>query len=324
MGYSKQIYTRAAAVLRDRREKAESTAVKHKAEALKLCPALSEIENEMAKTGLSAIRAVGAGKDAERIVRDLAKYNLDLQHTRKTMLCELGFPEDYLLPAYTCSKCADKGKTADGKPCSCYTQLLKELAYQDLAASTPLRLCDFSGFRLDVYDDVPNAEGLIPREEMAGILSFCRGYAANFAPNSDSLFLYGKTGLGKTHLSLAIAAEVLKKGFGVVYGTAQNLLGQLEKEHFGRAENANTESLLLDCDLLILDDLGTEFSTGFTIASIYNLVNTRGLCAKPTIINSNLDFTQLKEKYSDRVASRILGSYTVLHFTGSDMRIQLR
>ena len=137
---------------------------------------------------------------------------------------------------------------------------------------------------------------------MEGILSFCKGYAKDFTPHSGSLFLYGKTGLGKTHLSLAIAAEVIKRGYGVIYG----------------------ESLLLDCDLLILDDLGTEFTTAFTVAEIYNIVNTRDLQKKPTIINTNLNFKEFTDKYSDRVTSRILGSYTVLHFLGNDMRIQLR
>ncbi len=323
MGYSKQIYTRAAAVLKSRHEQAEQTAAAHKAQFIAKCPEVLEIESEMAKTGLAAVKAVGAGKDAVGIIQDLAKYNLELQARRKALLFKNGFPEDYLKPVYTCPHCADTG-TVDGVPCACYTKLLKELALEELARETPLKLCSFEDFSLSAYSDKPDADGLIPREEMESIYEFCKGYAESFSADSPSLFLYGKTGLGKTHLSLAIAAEAIEKGFGVVYGTAQNLLTKLEKERFGRAEDIDTEALLLDCDLLILDDLGTEFSTGFTVAEIYNIVNTRELCKKPTIINSNLDFSELKAKYTDRVTSRILGSYTVLHFTGSDMRIQLR
>lgn len=323
MGYSRQIYTRAAAVLKSRREQAESIAAAHKAQFISVCPEVLDIERDMAQTGLAAVKAVGAGKDAAGIIQDLAKYNLELQAKRKALLLENGFSEDYLKPVYTCPHCADTG-TADGTPCACYTKLLKELAMEELAHETPLRLCSFEDFSLSAYSDKPDADGLIPREEMGAIYEFCKGYANSFSADSQSLFLYGKTGLGKTHLSLAIAAKAIDKGFGVVYGTAQNLLTKLEKERFGRAEDTDTEALILDCDLLILDDLGTEFSTGFTVAEIYNIVNTRELCKKPTIINSNLNFSELKAKYTDRVTSRILGSYTVLHFTGSDMRIQLR
>lgn len=323
MGYKKQIYTDALAVLKERRELAEAVAAAHKAQFAAKCPEVLGIEHEMAKTGLAAIRAVGAGKDAEETIQELAAYNLELQAKRAELLSQNGYPEDYLKPAYTCKHCADTG-TVDGKVCACFDALTRELALRELAEVTPLKLCDFESFSLSAYSDKPDADGLIPREEMKAIYAFCKGYAEQFDKDSQSLFLYGKTGLGKTHLSLAIAAEVIKKGYGVIYGTAQNLLSKLEKERFGKEPDADTESLLLDCDLLILDDLGTEFSTGFTVAEIYNIVNTRGLRGKATIINSNLTFPELNAKYTDRVTSRILGSYTVLHFTGNDMRIQLR
>ncbi len=323
MGYRKQIYTEALSVLKARREQAEAVASAHKTQFAAKCPEALTIEREMAKTGLSAIRAVGAGKDAEAIIRDLAQYNLELQAKRAELLAQNGFPADYLQAPYTCKRCSDTG-AVDGEPCDCYKALIRELALRELSSATPLKRCDFESFSLAVYADTPDENGLIPREEMEAIYEFCKGYAAQFDENSGSLFMYGKTGLGKTHLSLAIAAKVIEKGYGVIYGTAQNLLSTLEKEHFGRERDADTESLLLDCDLLILDDLGTEFSTGFTVAEIYNIVNTRGLRGKATIINSNLTLPELQAKYTDRVTSRILGSYSVLHFTGSDMRIQLR
>lgn len=324
MGYTKETYQEAARVLRERREKAERTAEAHRAEVKAKCPQLIVIEQEMASTGLRAIKTVGAGKGAKETIEKLAKYNLELQAQRKQLLLDNGYPENYLRPNYTCPICEDKGIDKDGNPCACYQKLLKETAYALLAKQTPLRLCGFDDFSLSQYPNTPDANGNIPREEMEGILAFCKGYAKNFTPNSGSLFLYGKTGLGKTHLSLAIAAEVIKLGYGVVYGSAQNLLSKLEKERFGKAQDEDTESLLLDCDLLILDDLGTEFTTAFTVSEIYNIINTRLLQQKPTIINSNLNSKEFKTRYTDRVASRVFGSYTVLHFLGNDMRIQLR
>lgn len=324
MGYTQETYKEATRILRERREKAERTAELHRAEVKAKCPQLAVIEQEMANTGLRAIHTVGAGKSAKETIESLAKYNLELQEQRKQLLLDNGYPENYLHPAYTCPICEDKGVDENGNACACYQKLLKETAYALLAKQTPLRLCGFDDFTLSQYPNTPDANGNIPREEMEGILSFCKGYAKDFTPHSGSLFLYGKTGLGKTHLSLAIAAEVIKLGYGVIYGSAQNLLSKLEKERFGKAKDEDTESLLLDCDLLILDDLGTEFTTAFTVAEIYNIVNTRDLQKKPTIINTNLNFKEFTDKYSDRVTSRILGSYTVLHFLGNDMRIQLR
>ena len=323
MGYSKQTYIKAKKILKQRRIQAEETASLHRAEVAKKCPELLDIERQMAETGLSAIKTVCTGVDAKPIIDKLSKKNLELQACRKEILLTYGYPEDYLAPKYTCPICKDTG-SVNSQPCACYTNLLKEQAYKQLAEETPLALCDFDSFTLSLYADTPDENGLIPREEMEGIYKFCKGYAQNFSLQSNSLFLYGKTGLGKTHLSLAIAAEAIHKGYGVIYGSAQNLLSKLERERFGKAEDMETESLLLDCDLLILDDLGTEFTTSYTVSEIYNIINSRGLRQKPTIINSNLNFSELQAKYSDRITSRILGSYTVLHFCGGDIRIALR
>ena len=306
MGYAKQIYKQAAAELKARREQAQATAALHKKQFAEKCPAVLDIEAEMAKTGLEAVKAVGAGENALEIVQNLAKYNLELQRKRKELLTENGFAEDFLLPKYTCSICEDTG-VQNGEPCTCYQSLLKTLAYKELAAETPLKLCDFDSFSLSRYSDKADANGTVVREEMREILSRCKTYAQEFSPASESLFFVGRTGLGKTHLSLAIAQTVIQKGYG--------------KERVGQAENQDTESLLLDCDLLILDDLGTEYTTNYIVSAVYNIINTRMLRGRATIINTNLPITQLEKKYTDRVVSRILGNYTVFHFQGNDLRI---
>jgi DNA replication protein DnaC len=156
---------------------------------------------------------------------------------------------------------------------------------------------------------------------MEGVLRFCRSYAENFGTDSPSILMTGATGLGKTHLSLAIAQSAIDRGFGVIYGSAQNFMLQLERERFGRAPaGSESERHLLECDLLILDDLGAEFITPFVISTVYNLINTRLMSGLPTIISTNLTIKELEEKYSPRIVSRIIGSYRVLHFIGKDVR----
>ncbi|MBP5459595.1 MAG: ATP-binding protein, partial [Clostridia bacterium] len=156
---------------------------------------------------------------------------------------------------------------------------------------------------------------------MAQIYSYCEAYAEDFSLSSPSLILYGNTGLGKTHLSLAIAGKAIEKGFNVVYGSAHNLLSEIEKEHFGRLKTDDSpEDNVLNADLLILDDLGAEFGTSFTVSMVYNIINTRLLKGLPTIISTNLWYDEISDKYGNRVYSRIIGNYTPLEFAGRDVR----
>ena len=131
----------------------------------------------------------------------------------------------------------------------------------------------------------------------------------------------GGTGLGKTHLSLAIAKTVIEKGFGVIYGSVPAILRELEQEHFSKGSELKTKKSLESCDLLILDDLGTEFANQFTKAVVYNLINTRMIMSKPTIINTNLSLAEIKDLYSDRLVSRIIGEHIYLEFIGKDIRL---
>jgi DNA replication protein DnaC len=156
---------------------------------------------------------------------------------------------------------------------------------------------------------------------MKNNFEYCKDYAENFIPNATGLYMYGKTGLGKTHLSLAIANEVIDKGYDVYYGSIQSIMDKLEGEHFGRLPREDSiKEDILTCDLLIIDDLGAEFATQFTNAELYNILNSRLLSSLPTIISTNLDLDEIAEKYSQRVASRIMGSMTAIYFCGRDIR----
>jgi DNA replication protein DnaC len=262
------------------------------------------------------------GENAQSFIDSLSKKNLEMQEKRKLLLARAGLPEDYLKIKYTCEKCRDTGYVG-GWRCECYSDLVRALAFKELCSDAPLEACTFENFKQSYYPKaIDENTGISPQKRMGEILSFCKSYAEDFGTDSPSLLMYGATGLGKTHLSLAIAGRAIGEGYGVIYGSAQNILLKLERERFSRVnENmGESEQALLDCDLLVLDDLGAEFSTSFTVSVIYNIINTRLLKGLPTIISTNLGPEELEEKYTQRITSRIIGNYISLLFCGKDIR----
>lgn len=323
MGYSKELYDRVLKILRERRVSAELQAKERAAAFYAMEPRAGALEREIASTAAKAAKAILQGADAVEKMKAQRDRNLTLQKERAALLRKEGLPETYLQPDYHCKLCKDTG-FLDGKMCGCLKRLLREEAYRELNALTPLTLSSFENFSLDFYPDTPTADGKpSARKQMEHNLQICKDYARDFSEESPSLLMQGGTGLGKTHLSLAIARAVIDKGFGVVYGSAQNLAINLDKERFG-SDGSETMQHLLSCDLLILDDLGTEFSTSYISAAIYNIINTRLLSQKPTIINTNLSTPELQERYTERFVSRIIGAYLFLAFIGQDIRQEKR
>ncbi len=321
MGYDKKIYIKAKQEMAKRKQRAESEQkVRHDEVCLKI-PEILQLEREMARTGAEAVRAIGMGADAQQYIDKLSEQNLKAQARREQLLKENGYEKDYLKIKYTCEKCRDTG-LCDEYICDCFDKLVKSLAFDELCRSSPMKLSSFDSFRTEYYPNTLDATtGVVPREHMKNILHFCRLYAEKFTTESQSLLMYGKTGLGKTHLSLAIAGEAVKKGYAVVYDSTPNIMNRLEKEHFGKNyAGDDTLEMLTSCDLLILDDLGAEFQTSFTVSCLYNIVNNRLLSSLPTIISTNLDPKELEEKYTQRIASRFVGTYINLGFCGTDIR----
>lgn len=321
MGYNKNIYIKAKQEMAKRKANAENDQkMRHDEACLKL-PELLEIEREMSKTGAEAVKAIGMGANAEKYIQMLSQQNLKAQERRERLLTENGYPADYLETKYTCEKCHDTGLCGE-YICECYNKLVKSLAFEELSRSSPMKLSTFESFRTDYYPEkLDPSTGVVPKEHMTNIYEFCRLYAKKFTTQSRSLLMYGKTGLGKTHLSLAIAGEAVKKGYAVVYDSTPNIMNRLEREHFGRnTSDEDTLEMLSTCDLLILDDLGAEFQTSFTVSCLYNIVNNRLLSGLPTIISTNLSPKELEEKYTQRIASRFVGTYVSLGFCGSDIR----
>ena len=321
-GYSREVYEDAEVILRQRRRSAEETAAKNRELFYLKFPEARELEHRLSATAVQAARAVLGGENTRERLRRLKEENRAMQDELMELLEKAGLAEDSLEPKYRCPHCRDTG-FVDGRMCSCMKSLLREQAYARLNALTPLSLSTFESFRLDYYPDKPSADsGRSARECMREILLNCRKYAEAFSLSSQNLLMQGSTGLGKTHLSLAIANEVIAKGFGVLYGSVSSILSKLEAEHFGREENGDTEGLLQNCDLLILDDLGTEFRSSFFTSTVYGIINARLLTQKPTIISTNLSMRELQDRYSDRFASRIAGNYVRFLFMGHDNRVQ--
>lgn len=221
-----------------------------------------------------------------------------------------------LLP--DCDKCADTGYV-NGKICDCIKHIAKQLILDDLSKSLPLNSSRFEDFSLDYYSE-ETQNGASPKKRMTAIFKLCKEYAISFNPKtSDSLLFMGDTGIGKTHLSLSIVFELLNKGFDVIYGSAYNLFSTMENEHFNLRSDASYKAAI-KCDLLVIDDLGSEFVSPYIQSLFYNIINTRVLAALPTIINTNLTMAEIENLYTPRVTSRLIGSYTAKKFLGTDIR----
>ncbi|HIS69510.1 MAG TPA: ATP-binding protein [Candidatus Gallacutalibacter stercoravium] len=326
MSYSKAVYEAATNILTQRRREAQAGAEQRRRDLYARFPRAEEIERELSSTAVRAARSVLNHGNVAQELRQLKESNLALQRELAGLLQSANLPQDYLEPHFACAACKDTGYI-DGRMCACLRQLLRNEAYRRLNALSPLSLSTFDNFSLEYYDTAPLREGAAsPRRRMEDILGYCQRYAQSFSPASPNLLLQGATGLGKTHLSLAIANAAIEKGFGVVYGSTQNIVSKLEKERFGRGaeEDEDSEAHLISCDLLILDDLGTEFTTSFSTAAVYNCINSRIMAGRPTIISTNLSMRELEKSYSERFVSRIMGHYVRLEFLGRDVRQRRR
>lgn len=323
MAYDEKVVRAAKQRLERRRRDAETSAAALREALCEQIPRLREIEREKAAAIPELTHVILAG-NAEAEVALIRQKNLQLQQEMADILHANGCDFDNFEPRYTCKRCGDTGYT-DGTVCDCYRRLLQEEACRTLSGLSATRLTDFDSLRLDYYDNgtVDPRFGVTPREQMKAVIDYCRDYIAAFAPHSDSLLLQGATGLGKTHLCLAIARGVTEAGFGVVYGSVQPLIRRLEAEHFGR-EQGDSENQLISCDLLVLDDLGMEFDTPFSRACLYNVLNARLLEGRPTVVSTNLSINALKERYGDQIASRISGGFVPLLCVGNDVRQIIR
>ena len=319
MSYSREVYDAASAELQRRRREAEGAAEAQRERVCRKYPRAEALERQMAQAAPQVAQAVLNGGDPTETVRRIERDNLAAQEELRQILAAAGEKARDFSPQYTCPLCGDTGYVGR-EMCSCFRALLADGAGKQLSRITGMKPARFEEMDLRYYSDLPDAErGESPREHMADVLDYCRCYGENFHAQAESLLLFGTTGTGKTHTALSIARLAAERGFSVVYGPVQQLLHRVEREHFGRAEG-DAEDTMIACDLLILDDLGTELTTPFYTATLYNIINGRLLRGAPTIISTNLLPADWPGRYGEQIASRVLGTYQPLLFVGRDIR----
>lgn len=289
-------------------------------------PAIKRIDEDIVKTGLTMSKYIIGNPEKYKEATKKAKENIEkLKMEKAYLMTECNIPADYMDLKYQCTKCEDKGYLNSGEQCSCLKQALVSQAYEMSNIENILLKENFSNFNIDIFKEEPfENEKMTPRENMLDIVSIAEGFIYNFDENNgDNLLFYGTTGLGKTYLCNCIAKALLDKNKIVVYQTAFTILEIIEKHRFGRGDkrlNDYQYNLLFETDLLIIDDLGTEVANTFTNAEIFNIVNTRIISGKKTIISTNLTPKEISETYTDRIFSRILDKFIPLKFYGPDLR----
>ena len=320
MAYSVNIYIKAQRILEQRREAALSEAQLNSKNIREKIPEIDDLQKQLLAVGLEISQLFFYKGNTDEKVAELKSKSRAIIAKRSKILKEHGYDENAMQPKYTCPHCEDKG-FIDGRLCSCHIQLLKDLMKDEVRKFAPLDDCTFENFKLDYYSKEPLENSIIPYNKAKVALEKSHIYAQSFSLSDKNLLFMGGPGLGKTHLSLAIANVVINKGYEVCYGTSQNICDDLQSEQFGRTDNIYyTKQQVLDADLLILDDLGCEVNNQYSTAILYNIINSRILSKKPTIISTNYLLKTLEEKYGKRITSRINGEYIPFYLLGNDIR----
>ena len=328
MSYDPNVLRRATQRLEEERRVRRDRTERLRAQAYAQQPRLLQLDRQLQGTMSRLVAAaLRRGEDPAQAVRALREENLDLQRERAVLLGALGLPEDALDDKPACPLCSDTGWRG-AKMCTCLKKLCAQEQIAELSKLLDLGEQSFDTFRIDYYSQTPwPGRGASPRENMELVYEVCLNYAQKFGRfYFKNLFLSGPPGLGKTFLSACIARAVSEEGFSVVYDTAGNIFAQFETRKFQRDSDDGREARdetrrYLNCDLLILDDLGSELTTQFTQSALYELLNSRLVAGRHTVISSNLSIEEAARRYSPQIASRLEGEYHVLHFFGDDIRL---
>lgn len=321
MRTKRELYQEAMRAVALRRQTARANAEDARAAAEAAVPALRHAEEEVRVRGVRCALAGASGKDRTAAAAALAKAKQELT----ALLASSGRPADALEPHFTCKKCQDTG-TFEGHTCICVHKLMQKLRREEIESLSSLSISSFDTMELRYYPNTMDDKlGEPVRSYMGGLLAELRAYAEEFDRSSESLMLFGNAGLGKTHAALAIAGIVLEKDFDVIYVSSPDFFSKLEALHFGADPGGEEETLLQTAaraDLLILDDLGTEFNSNFFLSTLYSLLNNRLGAHLPTIVTTNITDGALLEKlYTEKISSR-LSAFVPCLFAGQDIRSQ--
>lgn len=327
MSYDGRLLARARDALEQTRAENAAEHERRQALAYRRAPELAEIDATLRAQMVTLVRlTVSRAPDLKARLDALEKENLDLQMRRAELMTAHGMPVDWLDEIYSCPKCRDTGALPDGGMCDCLVRQYNRELTRELGALLRHGSESFDSFDLTLYpDEFDPRYGVVPRETMGKVYEICRRFADNFPNVSSNLLLQGDTGLGKTYLSACIARVVSDKGLSVCYDSASVALDAFEQQKFardsesGRAAAARVKNML-ECDLMILDDLGTEMNTPMSVSALYTLINTRLVAGKKMIISTNCTDEELSRRYNPQICSRISGEFMRLPFAGRDIR----
>ncbi|MDD6795407.1 MAG: ATP-binding protein [Clostridiaceae bacterium] len=302
------------------RENEAANLKKRKAEIQKLYPAIIEIDNQIQKLSLQLSLAILKSTDSSETLKEYKNRITDLRMKKGEMLVARGYSADYLNIHYRCSKCNDTGFIGTQK-CTCYKEGLIKLYYDNSSLRNILNEKNFNNFDINLFS--PHRLGdekYSPRRNIENIYEYIRGeYIPHFNNIDTNLLFFGSPGSGKSYLSYCIAKDLLDLGHLVVYKTADELISDLKSVRFNN--NTKLNEALVECDLLIIDDLGTEQINEFTITELFNLLNTKLLKNKKMLISTNLTLADITKVYSERISSRLLGEFKLFKFYSEDIRI---
>ena len=313
-------YEAVKAVIDERRKRAEQEVLDRKKEAEEKIPALKELLDEISKKGADSVKRYIAGDQGARA--ELDRFLSDALQRKKELLSKGGFPVDHLEIHYTCEKCSDTGYLPDGEKCSCFKQLEYDLVFSQDRQRRLFSRNNFSSFDLSVFPDegVDEKTGLTPRQNAAKAIEIAKKFLSFSTETKQNLLIYGTTGTGKTFLSHCIAKEALDKGLTVIYLTASEFMDIASDSEFKHIDGPYRD--MMETELLIIDDLGTELINSFVVSAVYRLINERLLSEKRTVISTNLFPADIADCYNERVLSRIAGNYQFIRMTGPDLRLQ--
>lgn len=320
MAYNRENIQKVKEILAARRSEAVSTSMRRKTEMEAKLPGYAELENALAGTGARIMQAAFSHTLDDAAVAAIREDNRKLREKKGALLERFGYPADYTDIHYTCEICSDTGYKGI-EMCSCMRQELIKAGVESAGLASLIKTQSFETFSLDFYE---NHDRIIMENNVRRLWQFASQFSAG---TNESWLFAGATGLGKTHLSTAVAGVVISRGFDVIYDAVQEILAVYEEDRFNHGEGiqhqrGRTVESLIECDLLIMDDLGTELTNQFTVSSLYSIINTRINRGKSTIINTNLTQSEIRSRYTDRIASRLFGEYKPLLFKGVDVRAQ--
>lgn len=318
MGYTIDVIRRARRRLEERNADLRSRQNARLEEAYRRLPRLKELDMALRRTMIAAAQAALSGGDAESAMEAVRRENQALQAERDALVREK-LPEGFLEDSI-CPRCDGTGYIGT-QMCQCLDALCRQEQEKEISRLGKPNQC-FDAFRLDVYPDtVDGRTGAVPREVARRALQVCRDFSRDFGKGKGNLLLNGMPGLGKTFLAVSVGKEVTAQGKTVCYETASSLFDKLERARFNPSEESQRQAWeITGCDLLIVDDLGTEFAGQFVNAALYSLINSRLLAEKPMLITSNLTVREMEKRYTPQIASRLSGEFTQLFLLGEDLR----